>query len=106
MPEPEAAGYIRNVKRAAKALHEVSGAVRINHELHSNLVPHLHCPFFLRYLDDDFPRASIDYRITEPLPHESGKEFSSSVSRLCFLSTYPRVADNLKHISLTSIPIS
>ena len=82
MAEAETAGFIGDVKRAAKAVHEVSEAVKINYEIHGNSAPHLHCHLFPRYLDDGFASAPIDYRITEPSPYESAEEFSWFVARV------------------------
>lgn len=82
MAESETVGYIRDVKRVAKALHEVTEAVKVNYEIHGNSGPHLHCHLFPRYLDDDFPSAPIDYRIIEPSPYESEEEFSWFVDRM------------------------
>jgi diadenosine tetraphosphate (Ap4A) HIT family hydrolase len=75
MPEVEMANYMSEVQKVAKVLHEVTGAVKINYEIHCNSGPHLHCHLFPRYLDDDFPSAPIDYRITEPSPYENDEEY-------------------------------
>jgi GNAT superfamily N-acetyltransferase len=73
MPPERAAGFIRDVQRAGEALLRVSGAVRINYEIHANSMPHLHAHLFPRYLDDDFPSAPIDYRLLDPSPYEPGE---------------------------------
>lgn len=75
MPPEIMYGFMRDVQIAAKALHKVTGAIKINYEIHSNSAPHIHCHLFPRYLDDDFPSAPIDYRITEPSPYESEEEY-------------------------------
>jgi diadenosine tetraphosphate (Ap4A) HIT family hydrolase len=48
---------------------------QLNYEMHANTGTHLHIHLFPRYLDDDFPSAPIDYRITEPAPYESYEEY-------------------------------
>lgn len=68
-------GFMYDVQRTAEVLHKITGAVKINYEIHANSGPHTHCHLFPRYLDDDFPSAPIDYRITEPSPYESEEEF-------------------------------
>lgn len=68
--------FMRDVQKTAKALHEVTGAVKINYEIHGNTVAHLHAHLFPRYLDDDFPGSSINYSLTEPSPYESEEEFN------------------------------
>jgi len=75
MPPNEMAGFMREVQKVGKALHKVTGTVKINYEMHANSGPHLHTHLFPRYLDDDFPRAPIDYRMTEPAPYESYDEY-------------------------------
>ena len=75
MPEDQAAQFMNEVQRVGRVLREVTGAVKINYEMHSNSGAHLHIHLFPRYLDDDFPSAPIDYRITEPAPYESMEEY-------------------------------
>ncbi|MGE5579290.1 MAG: GNAT family N-acetyltransferase [Bacillota bacterium] len=75
MPSDAMAAFMGDVQRAAQALHKVTGAVKINYEIHGNSMPHLHVHLFPRYLDDDFPSGPIDYRKTEPSPYESDEEF-------------------------------
>lgn len=75
MPESEMADFMREVQRVGKALRKVTGAEKINYEMHANSGAHLHIHLFPRYLDDDFPSAPIDYRISEPAPYESYEEY-------------------------------
>jgi len=75
MPADEMVGYMSEVQRIGTALRKVTGAVKINYEMHANSEVHLHIHLFPRYLDDDFPSAPIDYRITKPAPYESYEEY-------------------------------
>ena len=75
MPEVDAAFFMNEVQRIGRALREVTGAVKINYEMHANSGAHLHIHLFPRYLDDDFPSSPIDYRISEPAPYESYEEY-------------------------------
>lgn len=75
MTKDDLAGFMGDVQKAAKALQEVTGAIKINYEIHGNSAPHLHCHLFPRYLDDDFPGEGIDIKLTEPSPYESDEEF-------------------------------
>ena len=75
MPEADAAAFMNEVQRVGRALRKVTGAVKINYEMHGNSGAHLHIHLFPRYLDDDFPSAPIDYRVSEPAPYESYEEF-------------------------------
>jgi len=82
MPEAEAAEFMREVQRVGRALRKVTGAIKINYEVHSNSGAHLHIHLFPRYLDDDFPSAPIDYRVSEPTPYESYEEYLWFVKRM------------------------
>lgn len=75
MPETDAAFFMNEVQRVGAALRKVTGAVKINYEMHANSGAHLHIHLFPRYLDDEFPSAPIDYRIAEPAPYESYEEY-------------------------------
>jgi diadenosine tetraphosphate (Ap4A) HIT family hydrolase len=71
-----------DVQRAGQALHHVTGAIKINYEIHGNSMPHLHVHLFPRYLDDAFPSAPIDYRVTSPSPYESQAEFEWFINQM------------------------
>lgn len=75
LPPAVMAGFMADVGRVGKALRQVTGAVKINYEMHANSSPHLHMHLFPRYLDDDFPSAPIDYRLTRPSPYEDEAEY-------------------------------
>jgi diadenosine tetraphosphate (Ap4A) HIT family hydrolase len=75
MTKDDLLGFMTDIQKAAKALQEVTGAIKINYEIHGNTGPHLHCHLFPRYLDDDFPGKSIDIKLIEPSPYESEEEF-------------------------------
>ena len=75
MSEVDATGFMREVRRVGRALRKITGAVKINYEMHSNSGAHLHIHLFPRYLDDDFPGMAIDILQREPAPYESYEEF-------------------------------
>jgi len=82
MPEADAAFFMNEVQRVGRALRKVTGAVKINYEMHANSGSHLHIHLFPRYLDDDFPSAPIDYRVSEPAPYESYEEYLWFIERM------------------------
>jgi diadenosine tetraphosphate (Ap4A) HIT family hydrolase/predicted GNAT family N-acyltransferase len=82
MPGEDFIGYMTDVKKVAKALKEVSGAVRVNLELHGNTIPHIHVHLFPRYLDDPYAQQSIDYSKIFPTPYESKAEFDYFVEQI------------------------
>ena len=66
---------MNEVQRVGKALRKITGAEKINYEMHSNSGAHLHIHLFPCYLDDDFPGLPIQYSLTEPAPYESYEEY-------------------------------
>ena len=64
LPADEAARYMRDLQRVAKALQDATNAVKINYEIHGNTIPHLHAHFFPRYRGDPFEGRPIDPRMT------------------------------------------
>ncbi|MCL2672425.1 MAG: GNAT family N-acetyltransferase, partial [Clostridiales bacterium] len=82
MPETAATDFMNEVQRVGRALRKITGAEKVNYEMHANSGAHLHMHLFPRYLDDDFPSAPIDYRISEPAPYESYEEYLWFVERM------------------------
>ena len=54
-------GFMQEVQLAARTLKLVTGAFKINYEIHGNTVPHLHLHLYPRYQDDPFAGRAIDY---------------------------------------------
>ena len=75
MPADEAASFMNEVQRVGRALRKVTGAMKINYEMHSNSGAHLHIHLFPRYLDDDFPSLPINYHDNEPAPYKDYDEY-------------------------------
>ncbi len=76
MSEDEAARFMSEVQRVGRALRKVTGAEKINYEMHSNSGAHLHIHICPRYLDDDFPSKAIDLSCpSNPIPYESYEEY-------------------------------
>ncbi len=73
--------FMKEAQTAAKALKEVTKAIKINYEIHGNTVPHLHIHLFPRYLDDPFPGQPIDYNRLEPSVYQEG-EFEEFVKKM------------------------
>lgn len=64
----EAAAYMRDLQRVGQAVQAITGAVKLNHEIHGNTVPHLHTHLFPRHRGDRFEGGPIDPRaVTEPV---------------------------------------
>lgn len=64
----EAAAFARDLQRVGRAVQAITGAVKLNWELHGNTVPHLHAHLFPRYPGDRFEGRPIDPRaVREPV---------------------------------------
>ncbi len=61
----EAASLMDDMRRTSRALKEVTGAVKINVDIHGNTIPHLHAHFFPRYVGDPYEDGPIDFRKAE-----------------------------------------
>jgi diadenosine tetraphosphate (Ap4A) HIT family hydrolase len=66
MEEQALLGFMQEVQIASRALKQVTGAFRINYEIHGNTVPHLHLHLLPRYTDDPFAGKPIDFGQIEP----------------------------------------
>ncbi len=78
MDDESLLGFMKEVQIAARTLKEVTGAFKINYEIHGNSAPHLHLHLFPRYLDDPFAGIPIDYNRVKP-PVYQGDEFEQFV---------------------------
>ena len=61
LTDDELLPLMKEVQRCARALQQVTQAVKINYEIHGNTLPHLHIHLYPRYKDDPFPGRAIDY---------------------------------------------
>jgi diadenosine tetraphosphate (Ap4A) HIT family hydrolase len=75
--ENELLGLMKEVQIYAWALKTVTGAVKINYEIHGNSAPHLHMHLYPRYIDDPFPGRAIDYH--QKIEQYAPGEFQSFV---------------------------
>jgi diadenosine tetraphosphate (Ap4A) HIT family hydrolase len=54
---------MRDIQRVSRALQAVTGAIKMNYEIHGNTIPHLHVHFFPRYEGDPFEGKPIEPRV-------------------------------------------
>jgi diadenosine tetraphosphate (Ap4A) HIT family hydrolase len=59
----DAAAFMRDIQRVSRALQAVTGAIKMNYEIHGNTIPHLHVHFFPRYEGDPFEGKPIEPRV-------------------------------------------
>ncbi len=81
LADPDLLTFMREAQICARALKGVTGAVKINYEIHGNTVPHLHMHLFPRHRDDAFPGAPIDFRQVTPPVYREG-EFAAFVTAM------------------------
>lgn len=68
LPEAAASAFMRDAQRVSRALKTVTGAVKLNYEIHGNSLPHLHMHFFPRYRGDRFEGQPINPKlVTQPV---------------------------------------
>ena len=60
LPEMSACAFMRDARKTSRALALVTGAVKMNYEIHGNSIPHLHMHFFPRYRGDQFEGQPIN----------------------------------------------
>jgi diadenosine tetraphosphate (Ap4A) HIT family hydrolase len=77
----EAADFIADVQRVAKIVQELTGAVKMNYEIHGNTIPHLHVHLFPRYRGDAFENQPINPRLASPEIYAPG-EFAALVDAI------------------------
>jgi diadenosine tetraphosphate (Ap4A) HIT family hydrolase len=63
MAETTAAAFMGDARKVSKAIATVTGAVKINYEIHGNTIPHLHMHFFPRYRGDQFEGQPINPKL-------------------------------------------
>ena len=72
---------MKDLQRVSKALHAITGAVKLNYEIHGNTIPHLHVHLFPRYKGDPFEGGPIDPRRVQTSPYQTG-EFETFIQQL------------------------
>lgn len=63
LPAAIACAFMRDARRVSMAVARVTGAVKINYEIHGNSIPHLHMHYFPRYRGDQFEGQPINPRL-------------------------------------------
>lgn len=77
----EGAAFMRDVQRVSRAVHRLTGAVKLNYEIHGNTVPHLHLHLFPRYAGDPFEHQPVNPRLIRTPVYAPG-EFDAFRERL------------------------
>lgn len=75
LSEAASLAFMRDLRRVSSAICEVTEAVKLNYEIHGNILPHLHMHFFPRYRGDAFEGRPMDPGAVVHSPYQPG-EFS------------------------------
>ena len=89
LPEEAAAAFMRDARRVSRAVAFVTGAVKMNYEIHGNSLPHLHMHFFPRYRGDQFEGQPIDPRLVSQPVYAPGQFEGTRDSISTALSFHP-----------------
>jgi diadenosine tetraphosphate (Ap4A) HIT family hydrolase len=54
----EGAALMNDIQRVAKVLQVITGAVKLNYEIHGNTISHLHLHLLPRYREDPFEEGA------------------------------------------------
>jgi diadenosine tetraphosphate (Ap4A) HIT family hydrolase len=81
LTEAEGAAYMRDIQKVSRAIKSVTGAVKMNYDIHGNIIPHVHTHFYPRRVGDPWQGTSIHGRAV-PTPVYAPGEFSEFVARL------------------------
>jgi diadenosine tetraphosphate (Ap4A) HIT family hydrolase len=87
LEDNELLGLMKELQLCTKALKAVTGAVKINIEIHGNSLPHLHAHLYPRYRDDPFPDQAIDY-------HQKRRWYTEEGFRLFVARLRESIAEN------------
>jgi diadenosine tetraphosphate (Ap4A) HIT family hydrolase len=73
LPEVAACSFMRDARKVSRALAAITGAVKLNYEIHGNSLPHLHMHYFPRYRGDRFEGQPINPRLVEQPVYAPGE---------------------------------
>ena len=68
LSENEGVAFMRDIRRLSRAIKSVTGAAKLNYEVHGNTIEHLHMHFYPRYQNDVFQGGPINPKaVTGPV---------------------------------------
>jgi diadenosine tetraphosphate (Ap4A) HIT family hydrolase len=67
LSEAEGAAFMRDVQQVARVVQQTTGAIKLNYEIHGNVLPHIHLHVIPRYPGDSIERTGDNFaKQTEP----------------------------------------
>ena len=76
-----ATAFIQDVQDAALAVQKITGCIKINYEIHGNVIPHIHMHLVPRYPGDAVETGGITWHNVAESPYGPG-EFEVFAERL------------------------
>jgi diadenosine tetraphosphate (Ap4A) HIT family hydrolase len=73
LAEAEARVFMGDIQRAARAVQHVTGAIKINYEIHGNVIPHVHMHLVPRYPGDPIESTGRTWHVIEESPYAAGE---------------------------------
>ena len=68
LSEDEAGALMRDLRRVSAAVKQITGAVKMNQEIHGNTIPHLHVHVIPRYRGDELEEKGKTLGTLEGVP--------------------------------------
>ena len=81
LSDEDSAAFMRDARVASLALKKVTGAVKLNYEIHGNTIPHMHMHLYPRQIGDPFENRPVDWRERTSKTYEDG-EFEAFIERM------------------------
>jgi diadenosine tetraphosphate (Ap4A) HIT family hydrolase len=73
--------FMQDVMRVAAAVQSITGAIKLNYEIHGNVIPHIHMHIVPRYPGDEIERTGKSFAQLEGPAYRAG-EFATYQRRL------------------------
>jgi diadenosine tetraphosphate (Ap4A) HIT family hydrolase len=81
MDSATACRFMEDVRRVGRLVQEITGAIKLNYEIHGNVVPHVHMHIIPRYPGDAIERTGEPFARLDVSPFGEG-EFEAFRERL------------------------
>ena len=81
LSDDEGAALMRDLRLVSKIVQGITGAVKMNHEIHGNTLPHLHVHVIPRYVGDELEVSGRTLGALEGRPYDKGG-FADFVAKL------------------------
>lgn len=81
LSEAKGAALMRDLQRVSRVVQGITGAIKINHEIHGNTIPHLHVHVIPRYPNDELEELGTSLGSLAGSPYRDG-EFAEFVACL------------------------